>query len=130
MRKDIDHVAHTWDEEKVYSYYGITLESGLSSQQVEQQRATHGYNRLTPPVSKPEWLKYLEQFTNFFALLLIAGGVLCFISFAINQDDRTNVYLGSVLILVVLITGTFTYFQEAKSERIMEGFKNMVPKLS
>lgn len=36
LRKDIDHVAHTWEEEKLYSYYGITLETGLSSEQVEQ----------------------------------------------------------------------------------------------
>lgn len=28
----------------------------------------------------------------------------------------------------MLITGTFSYMQEAKSEKIMEGFKNMIPK--
>lgn len=31
LRKDIDHVAHTWDTEKFYSFYGITLDSGLTS---------------------------------------------------------------------------------------------------
>jgi len=33
-----------------------------------------------------------------------------------------------VLLSVVLITAIFSYYQEAKSEAIMEGFKNMVPK--
>lgn len=65
---------------------------------------------------------------NFFSMLLIAGGIMCFIAYIIDDEDNTNLYLGSVLFFVVLITATFSYFQEAKSEKIMEGFKNMIPK--
>ncbi|KAJ0059191.1 hypothetical protein NL108_009129, partial [Boleophthalmus pectinirostris] len=36
-------------------------------------------------------------------------------------------YLGVVLAAVVIITGCFSYFQEAKSSRIMDSFKKMVP---
>ncbi|XP_010788322.1 sodium/potassium-transporting ATPase subunit alpha-2-like, partial [Notothenia coriiceps] len=36
-------------------------------------------------------------------------------------------YLGVVLSAVVIITGCFSYFQEAKSSRIMDSFKKMVP---
>lgn len=36
-------------------------------------------------------------------------------------------YLGIVLTSVVVITGIFSYYQESKSSRIMESFKNMVP---
>uniref|UniRef100_A0A7N4NW31 Sodium/potassium-transporting ATPase subunit alpha n=1 Tax=Sarcophilus harrisii TaxID=9305 RepID=A0A7N4NW31_SARHA len=36
-------------------------------------------------------------------------------------------YLGIVLAAVVIITGCFSYYQEAKSSKIMESFKNMVP---
>jgi hypothetical protein len=59
---------------------------------------------------------YLEQYTNFFSLLLIAGGVLCFVAYGIDQSDPSNLYLGVVLILVVFISSTFAYFQEAKSQ--------------
>uniref|UniRef100_A0A8C9YEH0 ATPase Na+/K+ transporting subunit alpha 3a n=1 Tax=Sander lucioperca TaxID=283035 RepID=A0A8C9YEH0_SANLU len=38
-----------------------------------------------------------------------------------------GLYLGIVLSAVVIITGCFSYFQEAKSSKIMESFKNMVP---
>lgn len=31
---------------------------------------------------------------------------------------------------VVLITGVFAYYQEAKSARIMNAFKNMIPQVS
>jgi len=41
----------------------------------------------------------------------------------------SQLYLGIVLSAVVIITGCFSYFQEAKSSKIMESFKNMVPQV-
>lgn len=38
-----------------------------------------------------------------------------------------QLYLGIVLASVVLISGIFSYYQEAKSDRIMDSFKKMVP---
>lgn len=38
-----------------------------------------------------------------------------------------QLYLGVVLAAVVIITGCFSYYQEAKSSAIMESFKNLVP---
>ena len=40
-----------------------------------------------------------------------------------------QLYLGVVLSAVVIITGCFSYYQEAKSSRIMDSFKNMVPQV-
>ncbi|KRX24042.1 Sodium/potassium-transporting ATPase subunit alpha [Trichinella nelsoni] len=45
------------------------------------------------------------------------------LSFIIVEE----LYLGVVLAAVVIITGCFQYYQEAKSEKIMESFKHMVP---
>ena len=45
-----------------------------------------------------------------------------------QRKDQTNLYLGVVLFTVVMITATFSFLQEAKSEAIMEGFKSMIPK--
>lgn len=41
--------------------------------------------------------------------------------------DHFQLYLGIVLMSVVIITGCFQYFQERKSSKIMESFKNLVP---
>ncbi|XP_011928710.1 PREDICTED: potassium-transporting ATPase alpha chain 2-like isoform X2 [Cercocebus atys] len=41
--------------------------------------------------------------------------------------DIITVYLGSVLVLVVIFTGIFAYYQEAKSTNIMSSFKKMIP---
>ena len=40
-----------------------------------------------------------------------------------------QLYLGIVLTAVVVVTGCFSYYQEAKSSRIMESFKNLIPQV-
>lgn len=40
-----------------------------------------------------------------------------------------QLYLGIVLVVVVVVTGIFSYYQESKSSKIMESFKNMVPQV-
>ena len=44
-----------------------------------------------------------------------------------EEPPDDNLYLGIVLTAVVVITGIFSYYQESKSSKIMESFKNMVP---
>ena len=65
-------------------------------------------------------------------MLLWFGAVLCFIAYSIQatafeEPPDDNLYLGIVLSVVVIVTGIFSYYQENKSSRIMESFKNMVP---
>jgi sodium/potassium-transporting ATPase subunit alpha len=81
-------------------------------------------NQLTPAKQKPEWQKFLEQLTGFFALLLWAGSILCFVGYALRKDID-NLYLGIVLAVVVTITGVFSYMQDAKSASLMEQFSKM-----
>ncbi|EFJ52783.1 hypothetical protein VOLCADRAFT_78789 [Volvox carteri f. nagariensis] len=130
LRKDLPIVAHEFSLDELAAEYSVSLERGLTSAQVLESRQKHGPNRLTPPKVKPAWwvVLYLEQYTNFFSLLLIAGGILCFIAYGIDQSDASNLYLGAVLIAVVFISSTFAYFQEAKSQAIMDGFKSLIPK--
>jgi hypothetical protein len=41
-----------------------------------------------------------------------------------------QLYLGIGLAAVVIITGIFSYYQESQCSKIMESFKNMVPRVS
>lgn len=62
-----------------------------------------------------------------FSLMLWAGAGLCFIAFGLDQTDPSTLYLGIVLAVVVLITGFVTFFQNAKSESIMEAISKNRP---
>ena len=89
-------------------------------------------NCLTPPPTTPEWVKFLKNLFGGFAMLLWLGAILCFVAYFIQattmeQPPDDNLYLGIVLTAVVVITGIFSYYQESKSSKIMESFKNMVP---
>lgn len=70
---------------------------------------------------------FIEELTGFFSLLLWFGAVLCFIGYAIDSSDNSNLYLGIVLSAVVIITGIFSYQQTSKSAALMAQFKNFIP---
>ena len=101
----------------------------------EQARANlekYGPNALTPPPTTPEWVKFCKNLFSGFAMLLWVGAVLCFVAYAIQatnfeEPPDDNLYLGIVLTAVVTVTGVFSYYQESKSAKIMESFKNLVP---
>lgn len=48
----------------------------------------------------------------------------------VEEPSDDNLYLGIVLAAVVIVTGIFSYYQESKSSKIMESFKNMVPQFA
>uniref|UniRef100_A0A8D0VXR0 Sodium/potassium-transporting ATPase subunit alpha n=1 Tax=Sus scrofa TaxID=9823 RepID=A0A8D0VXR0_PIG len=105
---------------------------GLTHSKAQEILARDGPNALTPPPTTPEWVKFCRQLFGGFSILLWIGAILCFLAYGIQagtEDDPSgdNLYLGIVLAAVVIITGCFSYYQEAKSSKIMESFKNMVP---
>merc|ERR1719495_1420192 len=94
--------------------------------------ARDGPNSLRPPKTTPEWVKFCKQLFGGFAMLLWIGAILCFIAHSITaatyeDPSPDNLYLGIVLSAVVIVTGIFGYYQESKSSKIMETFKNLVP---
>uniref|UniRef100_A0A672RLK7 Sodium/potassium-transporting ATPase subunit alpha n=1 Tax=Sinocyclocheilus grahami TaxID=75366 RepID=A0A672RLK7_SINGR len=108
---------------------------GLTHKRALEILARDGPNALTPPPTTPEWVKFCKQLFGGFSVLLWIGAILCFFAYGIQaatEDEpvNDNLYLGVVLSAVVIITGCFSYYQEAKSSRIMDSFKNMVPQVS
>uniref|UniRef100_A0A667YXP8 Sodium/potassium-transporting ATPase subunit alpha n=1 Tax=Myripristis murdjan TaxID=586833 RepID=A0A667YXP8_9TELE len=107
-------------------------ETGLTYARAKEVLARDGPNALTPPPTTPEWVKFCRQLFGGFSILLWIGAILCFLAYSIqvateDEPANDNLYLGVVLSAVVIITGCFSYYQEAKSSRIMDSFKNMVP---
>uniref|UniRef100_A0A8C9T326 Sodium/potassium-transporting ATPase subunit alpha n=1 Tax=Scleropages formosus TaxID=113540 RepID=A0A8C9T326_SCLFO len=118
--------------EEVCRKYNTDIVQGLTNARAAEYLLRDGPNALTPPPTTPEWVKFCRQLFGGFSILLWIGAILCFLAYAIqaateDEPSRDNLYLGIVLSAVVIITGCFSYFQEAKSSKIMESFKNMVP---
>ncbi len=100
--------------------------SGLTSVDAARRLEQHGANELHVRKETPEIVKFLRQFKNFFALLLLVGSALAFFAEYLDPGQG-NLYIALALIVVVFLNALFTYIQEHQSERIMESFRNMLP---
>ena len=131
LKKAYKTLAHIEDKEELQSEYGTDLVRGLSAKQVEGRLASDGYNELTPPKRDPEWLRFLKcTFDNLLSILLTLGAVATLICYGIDPHtpkDPSSLYLGIALLLVVLITGLFIFYQEGKSSNLMSALSAMKP---
>ncbi|XP_056653002.1 sodium/potassium-transporting ATPase subunit alpha-3 isoform X2 [Monodelphis domestica] len=132
LKKEVAMTEHKMSVEEVCRKYNTDCVQGLTHSKAQEILARDGPNALTPPPTTPEWVKFCRQLFGGFSILLWIGAILCFLAYGIQagtEDDPAgdNLYLGIVLAAVVIITGCFSYYQEAKSSKIMESFKNMVP---
>ncbi|XP_040900093.1 sodium/potassium-transporting ATPase subunit alpha-3b isoform X1 [Toxotes jaculatrix] len=132
LKKEVPITEHKMSVEEVCRKYQTDIVQGLTNAKAAEFLIRDGPNALTPPPTTPEWVKFCRQLFGGFSILLWLGAILCFLAYAIQaatEDEPAgdNLYLGIVLTAVVIITGCFSYFQEAKSSKIMESFKNMVP---
>uniref|UniRef100_A0A671PM19 Sodium/potassium-transporting ATPase subunit alpha n=1 Tax=Sinocyclocheilus anshuiensis TaxID=1608454 RepID=A0A671PM19_9TELE len=132
LKKEVDLDDHKLTLEELHRKYGTDLSRGLTGARAAEILARDGPNALTPPPTTPEWVKFCKQMFGGFSMLLWTGAVLCFFAYGIqaameDEPANDNLYLGVVLSAVVIITGCFSYYQEAKSSKIMDSFKNLVP---
>ncbi|ODM98254.1 Sodium/potassium-transporting ATPase subunit alpha [Orchesella cincta] len=132
LKQELDTDDHKIPMEELCRRLHTNTDTGLTNARAKENFDRDGPNALTPPKTTPEWVKFCKNLFGGFALLLWIGAVLCFVAYAIQAGtyedaSKDNLYLGAVLAIVVIITGIFSYYQESKSSKIMESFKNMVP---
>ncbi|XP_049603657.1 sodium/potassium-transporting ATPase subunit alpha-2 [Syngnathus scovelli] len=132
LKKEVALDDHKISVDELCKRYGLDPATGLTNAKAAQVLARDGPNALTPPPTTPEWIKFCRQLFGGFSILLWIGAILCFLAYSIqvateDEPPNDNLYLGVVLAAVVIITGCFSYYQEAKSSRIMDSFKKMVP---
>jgi P-type Ca2+ transporter type 2C len=75
--------------------------------QAARRLEADGPNKLSPPPQRPEWLKYVLQYTNPLLMLLIIAAVLTFIAYGIQTPrDSANIILAVVLFVTVALLAT------------------------
>ena len=132
LKQELEIDVHKISQDEILKRFGTSLENGLTPDQVKKKQEEYGLNQLTPPPTTPEWIKFCKNLFSGFAMLLWLGAILCFVAYTIQatnfeEPPDDNLYLGVVLTAVVTVTGVFSYYQESKSAKIMESFKNLVP---
>lgn len=120
---------HMWATEKLASNLKTDMKNGLTKEQASDLLRQYGYNKLTEKGKTPKWQIFLHEQTGLFSLLLWAAGILCFFAYFLQDEkvDKSNLWLGIVLVTVVFITGCFSYAQTSNAADLMDQFKDMMP---
>ena len=110
LKQELDIDFHKIPIAELCQRLGTNLETGLTSAQAKANTERDGPNRLTPPPTTPEWVKFCQNLFGGFALLLWLGAILCFLAYGIQastfeEPPDDNLYLGVVLTAVVVVTG-------------------------
>merc|ERR1712172_34021 len=132
LKQELELDVHKVSVDELCKRWNTNVANGLTDDQSKANIEKFGLNQLTPPPTTPEWVKFCKNLFSGFACLLWLGAILCFIAYTIQasayeEPPDDNLYLGVVLTAVVTVTGIFSYYQESKSAKIMESFKNLVP---
>jgi calcium-translocating P-type ATPase len=93
--------------------------NGLGADEAQRRLLAVGPNRIERVRRRPVWLRLLQQFTSFFALLLWVGGVCAFFA---GMGE-----LGIAVFAVIVINGIFSFLQEYRAERAVEALENLLP---
>merc|ERR1740123_1209108 len=132
LKQELELDVHKVSVDELCKRWNTNVANGLTDDQSKANIEKFGLNQLTPPPTTPEWVKFCKNLFSGFAMLLWIGAILCYIAYGIQasayeEPPDDNLYLGIVLTMVVTVTGVFSYYQESKSAKIMESFKNLVP---
>merc|ERR1712172_125029 len=132
LKQELELDVHKVSVDELCKRWNTNVANGLTDDQSKANIEKFGLNQLTPPPTTPEWVKFCQCLFSGFAMLLWLGAFLCFLAYGIQasayeEPPDDNLYLGIVLSAVVTVTGVFSYYQESKSSKIMESFKNLVP---
>eukprot|EP00002_Diphylleia_rotans_P039720 TRINITY_DN927_c0_g3_i2.p1 TRINITY_DN927_c0_g3~~TRINITY_DN927_c0_g3_i2.p1 ORF type:complete len:849 (+),score=173.72 TRINITY_DN927_c0_g3_i2:64-2610(+) len=132
--KSVEIDEHVMDLQEVLKRYDVKINTkepikshGLEEEEIPERIRKYGANILTPPKRKTALQMFLEEFENFFALLLILAGVLTFVTYGLDTANKENIILGSVLFFVTLLNAVIGFVQNFKSAKLMEELQNMLP---
>lgn len=103
------------------------LSQGVSTARVSTIRAGCGFNRLSPPDRTPDYILFLQQFLDWFMILLNLAGLLSLLAYLLDTSVTLNLYLAIVLFLIVILTCTMTFLQARSTSKVMDSFNNMLP---
>ena len=117
--------------EQTAAHYGVSLEVGLTSEQVEEARSTYGWNELEKAPGKPLWKLVLEQFDDML-VKVSACFPLSFVSCMPGTFSRaeprcmlaasTLLAVLQVLLLAAVVSFLLALFEEGSSEEGIRAF--------
>ncbi len=111
----------TWyaePEDEVTAALQVDPATGLSGSRVAELLAAHGPNALPEEKPKPGWRRFLEEYSSYMQLILVAAAI---VSLVIGQWST-----GILLLVLTVVNAVIGMRQEGKAESAMNALKSMM----
>jgi sodium/potassium-transporting ATPase subunit alpha len=99
---------------------------GLSAQEAARRHREFGPNRVEQVKKELLALRFLKEFTHFFALILWLAAALAFVA-EFSDPGKGMATLGWAILGVILINGIFSFWQEYRAEKALSALENLLP---
>ncbi|MEF8709038.1 MAG: cation-transporting P-type ATPase [Candidatus Accumulibacter propinquus] len=103
-----------------------TSAAGLSSGEATRRLEEFGPNLLEEVEQQHLLLRFAQEFTHFFAMILWIGAGLSFVA-EYFDPGQGMARLGVAIVGVILINGVFSFWQEYKAERAVAALRQLLP---
>ncbi|OLQ15511.1 Calcium-transporting ATPase sarcoplasmic/endoplasmic reticulum type [Symbiodinium microadriaticum] len=119
--------AHAATEQAVLEFFNVTLDRGLSEEQVAEQRSVFGWNQLAEQAKKTLWQLVLEQFDDLLVRILLLSAFVSFLLAYFNSEQKEeglSAYVEPLVILLILaINACVGVWQESNAEKALDSLK-------
>jgi len=100
--------------------------TGLTSQEAASRRVEFGPNRIEQLPRVPLPVRFVAQFTHFFAGLLWVAAFLAFL-LSLQLPGQGMGTLALAIVVVILVNGAFAFWQEYRAEETMAALQRLLP---
>jgi Ca2+-transporting ATPase len=109
---------HTLESKDCCRLLKVDPSSGLTGKDVEERKSIYEPNRIPERKRRPLWLRFLDQFTDFMILVLLAAAL---VSGVIGEMIDAL-----AIIVIVVLNAAFGFIQEYRAERALEALRQMI----
>ncbi len=99
---------------------------GLSAGEAARRLGEFGPNEVEPIQREPLLPRFFKSFTHFFAIILWLAVALAFFAEA-REPGQGMLTLGFAIVGVIVINGTFSFWQEHRAERALDALQRLLP---
>jgi magnesium-transporting ATPase (P-type) len=103
-----------------------TTADGLSAAEASRRLGEFGPNEVQRVAHAPLLVRFLREFTHFFAVILWVAAALA--AYAEARDPGQGMgTLAAAIVGVILINGVFSFWQEFRAERALAALEKLLP---
>ena len=102
--------------------------TGLTTEEAGRRLDEYGSNRLEQIAPEPVVLRLLKEFGQFFSVILWVAAALAFAA-EWSEPGQGMARIGAAIVLVILVSGVFSFWQELRMERTLAALQKLLPSL-